>query len=276
MFARHYRLWEKHFTVVQWDQRGAGHTYGRHGWTRDVNLDRIAKDGVELTEYLCLTLGRRKIVVFGHSWGSMVAIRIVKARPELFAAYVGSGQVASWKATVQIQFDAILAHARATGDAATVAQLEAIGRPDPNDAKQYFSFTKNLMAAMAPVDREWLKTLRATATSSPESFGITPEELKNLAEGMEFTGRRVLSDQMKADLPATASRIDTAFFVIQGEGDIITPTKAAIDYFKMVTAPQKELILIRGAGHFAYLTAGEAFLKALVGEVRPAAIARGA
>jgi len=29
--AKIYRPWEKIFTVVQWDQRGAGHTFGRYG-----------------------------------------------------------------------------------------------------------------------------------------------------------------------------------------------------------------------------------------------------
>ena len=45
--------WEDFFTVVQWDQRGAGCTFGRYGQdTSDVTLDRIARDGVELAEYL--------------------------------------------------------------------------------------------------------------------------------------------------------------------------------------------------------------------------------
>src|ERR1700760_4780130 len=61
--AAHYLAWEKRFTVVQWDQRGAGHTYGRYGAkTPDMTLDRIANDGVELADYLCRTLGKRKII----------------------------------------------------------------------------------------------------------------------------------------------------------------------------------------------------------------------
>jgi len=68
--AEVYKPWEKSFTVVQWDQRGAGHTFGRYGTkTPDVTLDRISKDGVELAEYLCRQLGKKKIIVLGHSWG---------------------------------------------------------------------------------------------------------------------------------------------------------------------------------------------------------------
>jgi pimeloyl-ACP methyl ester carboxylesterase len=51
MAADKYEPWEKAFTVVQWDQRGAGHTYGRYGTqTPDVTLDRIVKDGIEVAD----------------------------------------------------------------------------------------------------------------------------------------------------------------------------------------------------------------------------------
>jgi len=111
--AEVYRPWEKAFTVVQWDQRGAGHTFGRYcAKTPDVTLDRISRDGVELAEYLCRDLGKKKIIVLGHSWGSIVATRMVQMRPELFAAYVGTGQVTSWAAMVNTQYDLVLAKAR--------------------------------------------------------------------------------------------------------------------------------------------------------------------
>src|SRR5262249_42939091 len=52
--------WEKHFTVVQWDQRGAGRTLKRNGPSiaPTLTVDRIAQDGVELAEYLRKHLGK--------------------------------------------------------------------------------------------------------------------------------------------------------------------------------------------------------------------------
>jgi hypothetical protein len=46
--------WEAHFTVVQWDQRGAGRTLGKSGPSvaSTMTLDRMKQDGIELTEYL--------------------------------------------------------------------------------------------------------------------------------------------------------------------------------------------------------------------------------
>ena len=172
-----------------------------------------------------------------------------------------------------MQFDLLLATARRKGDDATVKELEAIGRPDPANAKQYFAFNKGLGAAMAPADQAWLKTLRANASAL---MATDRKDVQDLGDGMNFSAQHVLPDQMATDLPTTAHKIDTAFFVIQGQDDVVTPTKAAIDYFEGVTAPLKGLTLIPDAGHFAFMTASKAFLAALADKVRPVAIKRGA
>jgi len=272
--AKHYKPWEKAFTVVLWDQRGAGHTYGRYGAkTPDMTLAQFTTDGLDVAEYLCRALGKRRIIVLGHSWGSVVGVMMARNRPDVFAAYVGTGQVESWKAMVNGQFDFLLAKARRDGDAATVKELEAIGRPDPADTKQFFHFSRNMRAAWPPGDQAWIASLRA---DSPASSAADPKNFQDFLDGFAFSADRLLPEQVKSDLPAQAGEIHTAFFVIQGQDDIVTPTSAAVDYFERVKAPKKELVLIPGAGHFAFMTAPDAFLAALTNKVRPLAIARGA
>lgn len=272
--AAKYRPWEAAFTVVQWDQRGAGHTFSRYGGdTPNVTLDQIVRDGLEVSENLRQRLGKKKIIVLGHSWGSIVAVNMVQRRPEMFAAYVGTGQAASWKAVVQAQFDFLLAMARLHGDAASVKMLEAIGQPDPTNLGQYFQFTRGLSAAMPAPDREWIRELRAM---TPQSLNVPPKDLQDLYAGEGFSAGHLLPEMIKTDLPASAPRIATAFFVIQGRDDITAPTAAARAYFKEVSAPVKRFILIDGAGHFAFLTHTTEFLAALTSAVRPVAISRGA
>jgi pimeloyl-ACP methyl ester carboxylesterase len=269
--ADRYVPWEKAFTVVLWDQRGAGHTYGHYGAkTPDFSLEGIAKDGVEVTEYLCHTLGKRKIIVLGHSWGTTVAIGMVKLRPDLYAAYVGTGQAESWSSTMNMRYDMALAKARQDGDAAAVKKLEAAGRPDLSDPKQAFSV--DIWPAMAPSDKAWIQSLRAQLPALQAKY---PKDMQDYQDGFQFSIDHALPDQMKLDLPKTAATIDTAFFIIQGHDDIMTPTPAAVDYFDRVTAPKKELVLIPAAGHFAFMTAPQAFLAALTDKVRPVAIADG-
>jgi alpha-beta hydrolase superfamily lysophospholipase len=53
---------------------------------------------------------------------------------------------------------------------------------------------------------------------------------------------------LATNLPKTACDINIAYFVIQGQDDIVTPTQAAVEYFKCVKAPRKERNLIANAG----------------------------
>lgn len=225
-----YAAWEQHFIIVQWDQRGAGRTFARNGETTpDVNLRRIAEDGTELVRYICEQLRKRKVIALGHSWGSIVAVTMVNSRPDLFAAYVGTGQVASWKSSVQAQFDYLLASTRVNNDTVLLQELDAIETPNPSDAEQYFRFTRGLRSAMPASDRRWLEELPAKVRSSTE---VSEQDFENLVAGMQFSGARLLDDQMAADLPSSSATFRIPFFVIQGREDISTPTTAAVTYSK--------------------------------------------
>jgi pimeloyl-ACP methyl ester carboxylesterase len=56
-------------------------------------IERMAQDGNELAAYLARRYGKRKIILWGSSWGSILAVHMAKAHPELFYAYVGTSQV---------------------------------------------------------------------------------------------------------------------------------------------------------------------------------------
>jgi hypothetical protein len=105
---------------------------------------------------------------------------------------VGTGQVASWAASVNAQFDLLLTKARADGDAATVRQFEAIGRPDPKDTHQYFAFSGGLLAAEAPSDRAWIKAIRAAV---PASLATDPKNFRDFLDGFGFSAQRILPEQ---------------------------------------------------------------------------------
>jgi pimeloyl-ACP methyl ester carboxylesterase len=266
-FVSSYALYERDFVVVQWDQRGAGRTYQRYGAaTPGLTLDRLAEDGVELARYLRARFPRRDLVVLGHSWGSAIATEMVRRRPALFAAYVGTGQIASWAESVQAQFEHLRERARATGDAGMRAELDAIGRPDPMDAEQYFSFTRPLRRFLCASDAAWLAGLLPLVRRAP---GMTEETMRALIEGAAFSGRTLLPTQMRIRLSSDALRFDVPYLVIQGRDDLFTPTAPAEAYFREVQAPRKQIVVIEGAGHFALVTHAPAFLEALRGFLAP-------
>jgi pimeloyl-ACP methyl ester carboxylesterase len=263
-----YAVYEKDFTIVQWDQRGAGKTYAKNP-DSPPEPERVELDGIELAQYLCDYLAKKKVLLLGHSWGSYLAIGMVRRRPELFAAYIGTGQVGSWRAHVQAQFDFLLSKARAANDRKRIEQLEAIGTPDPNNAEQYFSWWRMRNPYMSRDDAKWFEELEQLVRANPE---FTQEYMKTLGEGMGYSGRTILSAMLATEFPTTANTLKVPFFVIQGKEDMVTPTSVAVQYYKVVKAPKKKLILINQAGHFALVTHREEFLAALVKNVHSLAI----
>jgi pimeloyl-ACP methyl ester carboxylesterase len=103
---------EKHFVVAHWDQRGAGASCAGVDWNT-LSLDQMVNDTIELSE----KLGQgRKIFIIGHSWGSLVGVWAVERRPDLFYAYVGTGQLVHRDRQEQISYDWVVEQAQSAGD----------------------------------------------------------------------------------------------------------------------------------------------------------------
>src|SRR2546430_5029024 len=131
-----FRNWLKYFTVVQWDQRGAGRTFGRNGAASasTITPERMIQDGIELSELLKKRLHKDKIVLVGHSWGSVLGFFMVKARPELFHAFVGTGQVAAdFARNSAVAYAAIVERASREGNSQALKELKEVGAPPYND-----------------------------------------------------------------------------------------------------------------------------------------------
>src|SRR5262249_37733395 len=134
-----FRSWLRHFTVVQWDQRGAGRTLGKNGRSiaETITIDRMTQDGIELAEFLRQLLKKDKIILVGHSWGSILGIFMVKARPEIFSAFVGTGQVANPLRNYAIAYAELLKKARVLGDQNAIKELTAVGPPPYSNGRGY-------------------------------------------------------------------------------------------------------------------------------------------
>jgi pimeloyl-ACP methyl ester carboxylesterase len=257
-----YAPYEKDFVLVQWDQRGAGRTFQKLGEaTPDLTLERLVADGIELAEHLRRRFPKNRLVLMGHSWGSVVAVGMARQRPELFAAYVGTGQVSRWADSVQFQFEFLKKAARDAGDAAMLAELEAIGRPDPKNVEQYFGFTRGLRKFMHPADRAWLAGLKELFLGLP---GAAEADLEWLGNGMSFSGRALIGATVEEDLFVTAPRLELPVYVIQGRDDLSTPTEPARAWLDGLQAPEKRFVVLEEAGHFALVTHREALIAELV------------
>lgn len=124
--SSYFLSWLKYFTVVQWDQRGAGRTLRKTGESigPTMTIERMTEDGIELSDYLRRHLRKERIILVGHSWGSVFGVLMAKARPDLFYAFVGTGQVKDFKEVDGVAYRLALQTADALGDSDGVAELK--------------------------------------------------------------------------------------------------------------------------------------------------------
>jgi pimeloyl-ACP methyl ester carboxylesterase len=150
------RTWERHFTVVQWDRRGAGRTLARNGKADSGRLtfDLMAADGIEVAEHLRRRLGAEKVILFGHSQGTIVGILMARLRPDLFSAYVGTGQITDMARNEAETYPLAVQRARAAGRAKAARELARIGAP-PYPAAQTWLIKQRWSFETDPELRAW-------------------------------------------------------------------------------------------------------------------------
>ena len=139
-FLRQFIPWETDFTVVNWDQRGSGRTYGKYGSstpgmsTPELALDRLREDAREVAEYARKRLSKKRIILVGQSWGAELGLQVVKRWPELFYAFVGTGQPVSWGLKIEALERWARTQAAAAGDQESLTALNETASLPVTDA----------------------------------------------------------------------------------------------------------------------------------------------
>jgi pimeloyl-ACP methyl ester carboxylesterase len=256
-----FRAWLKTYTVVQWDQRGAGRTLGRNGRASAATLtiDRLVRDGVELADTLRTSLRKDKIILLGHSWGSVLGVLMAKAKPELFHALVGTGQAGDPARGYHVAFDALVAKARELGDVRALRELEEIGPPPYKDGPGY-RVQRRWSNAFEGADA-FIASMLGFALSAP---GYTIRDVNDWLDGQGLSAERLVPQSSTLAPSALTGRFALPVFVIQGSDDFTTPTSLAKAFVDGVEAPRKAFVTIKG-GHFAVFMNSSEFLKELDG-----------
>jgi pimeloyl-ACP methyl ester carboxylesterase len=265
-FAPAFLPWQNEFTVVDWDQRGAGRTFGRNGpdGTGVLSIDRLTQDGIELTQHLRSRLHKDKVIVLGLSFGSVIGLKMVYARPELFAAYVGSGQFVNAAEGDKLGYSLTLAQARSLENGEAIRALEAMGPPPWPDVKTRSAAKGWATRLSKPDDPASKMNVPAMLKALPD---YSDADLKNLAAGAAFSTEPLVRDAMAFDA-RTLGRFPIPLFIFQGVDDLNTPTPLVQRWFADVDAPAKDIVIVEHASHGAFFTHSQELGRLLAERVR--------
>jgi proline iminopeptidase len=267
---------EKHFIVVHWDQRGAGKTYFANATQSENSYDRMLKDAIETVAMIKKRYGKDRIVVVGHSWGSMLGLGLVQARPQDISTYVGTGQVVDITQNEAQGYQATLVEARRLNNVLAVKELTAIAPyPEANGetptpkidllrkwedafgfgiSRKYREKIENKMIDVALSSPEYsLRDISYFMNTPP-----TPPQLDKDVDGFK-------ASNWSADYKVP-------MFLFLGRHDWQTPSALAAPWLDTITAPSKKLIWFEKSAHSPMVDEPDAFAIALIEQVRPLAM----
>jgi len=248
--------WEHDFTVINWDQRGAGKTFEKNGEaTPDLTLDRLTADAVEVTRHALNRVGKRKLILVGQSFGAMLGLMVAKRAPELYYAFVGTGQFVNNPLTMDYRERWAREQAAETHDEAGLKALDDVKTLSVNDWKRIGASRKWMMS---PSDREYLKR-QADFMGSPDQ---PKREAQAWVKGYGFEANKVGKQSIVFDAMTEIPSLPVPYILIQGRDDHVTPFEPARAYWEKIRSHGKAFAAIDG-GHYACFTDTDQFLRAM-------------
>jgi pimeloyl-ACP methyl ester carboxylesterase len=282
---RLFRPQTEYFTLVEWDQRGAGKSSGDESINATMSYEQMVDDTIELIEYLQTRLKVEKVIVVGSSWGTMLGLGVIRKRPDLVHAYVGSGQGLAWRATLDESQRLMIEAAGKLGDKETLATLKAIPEEWPPE-EDWRAYRSRVLAV-----QKHLPTFRASYYPFKDPFKpqglfvidtlFSPDSplssfLNIFRSGEERYGavqalRQSLWDFNLLDKPEYYE-FEVPIIIFQGEHDWQTPNTLVKEWFSKVKAPHKEYIAFEHSAHYVITEEPAKYIHSLISRVRPFAV----
>lgn len=279
------RPWEDFFTVVNWDQRGFGRSAGTEADAArlkgTVDTKHTVADAIALIEMLRKEFGQPKIILVGQSYGTVLALKIARERPDLLYAVVTQGLAANWLKSVDLVRERLIADAQARGDVAKVQHLRDLGPvPDPKDPEAVLAYGRRFDIPI-PDEHTW-RNIRGEG----DGWGFREETLKAVSPDLSADDyaaqkgsfaahperyREAMTSVLAWDAARDVGvRFDVPLIVMQGAFDWQTDRDLAKAYFDRVCAPWKKWVEFPEAAHALNIEQPGLSVVTLVNDVAPA------
>jgi pimeloyl-ACP methyl ester carboxylesterase len=262
---------EDHFVVVSWDEPGTGKSYGAVPIS-SLTPQRFVEDAHALALLLRERFHQDKLYVYGVSWTSMLGVWLVQQYPDLFYAYISSGQMVNTTENDRMGYRLALDHALQRGDAATVAMLRRNGPPPYTGdglAAKYVAYLDVLNDYMG--SPRYALIVPLVPFFAPE-YGLVDKV--NHTRGLIDSFTVVYPQLNDLDLTAQAARLDVPVYFFVGRSDVNAMASLAEHYYDVLQAPRKQLIWLDG-GHGLDASNQGKFVDVMLNTVLPETYTRG-
>ncbi len=245
------------FTLVAFDQRGSGYAYNKkEAKTLDLTKEIYVNDVHNVVDYLKQKFNKQKIIIVGHSFGSVLGVWYVQQYPNDVLAYVGVGQCVDYIENEKLSYAWTLQEAEKVGDNKSVAILKRIGAP-LNNGKYKNEHQKCLMKQRAVLHKLGGATYSNRKPYWQELlFHEVPIMLKEYSfcgmikyvKGLSYSPNTTLA-KTNPDFMNTAKKLDVPVYLLLGHHDMNCVYTLAEKWFEQLEAPDKKIVWFESSAH---------------------------
>jgi pimeloyl-ACP methyl ester carboxylesterase len=268
MTRRYLSALEQHFVVVNWDQPGTGKSYGAADFDT-LTPGQFLSDAHELTLYLRERFDEDKIYVLGESWGSILGIWLVQQHPDLFHAFISTGQMVDPVENDTLGYEFAIERLTEQGRMDEAEQLRRNGPPPYTTDEilgKFWAINGVLNGYMqAHAHGEGVHhNLLFDSLGAPE-YGLLDKA--HWVRGLIDVFTTVYPQLNDVDLRTQATELAVPVYFIKGRWDVNAVNSLTEEYFALLDAPHKELIWFEDSAHTPLWDEPEHFTEVLVTNV---------
>lgn len=272
-FYRWERILETDYTLVYWDQRGCGNTYYRKKSAEKPTVNLLLSDLDELLDQLRDDYGAEKVILVGHSWGTLLGGIYALRHPEKVFAYVSMSQMLDFKESERASAQEAIRRANARGKTQDVTameqglvQLMSLQKLDKSAATALIRFRQKKERYLPPQYGQQGLLVRLLCPNMTWSNVKWMLNFPQLMESNEHLYEALVTEP-GLSMYDFGLRYEVPVIMIAGEWDWTTPHAMAQHYFQTLSAPYKAFFTIEGAGHLPFAekpkVCGDILLKSL-------------
>lgn len=253
------------YTIIAWDQRGCGRTYF-HNMEGDpkntmTSYEQAQEDLDDLVDYALERFEKEKVIIMGHSYGTILGSEYALAHPDKVSAYIGVAQVVSLEKSDIYSYEDALQKAKEAGD--DTSELESAfdtfqNSGDLTDMMKVRALTSKYHPADVSDQSTWM------AVTSPY-FGVDDFRwfLKQLGDMNTYfaLNKQLFDYTFTFDAYDNESTYEMPVYLISGTCDWVCPVDSIEEYAGDISAPEVRMESIEGCGHNLQYSLPEEFAK---------------
>jgi proline iminopeptidase len=263
---RHYdAALENHFVVVYWEQRGTGRSFHPDIPRSSMTIARMLRDLDELVDTVRSRFGHDRVVLLGHSWGTILGTLYARDHPEKVAAYVGVAQIANFAEGERTSLQWAMQEAERRRDTRALEALRTMA-PAPKSVAQELTLGR-WVERFGGTLRGGLSTgkLLWTALRTDEA-GLM--DIVRFGRGNRFSLEALRPEYSRVEL-TRVRRFQVPIVFMLGRHDWHVPAVLAAKYFETIEAPRKTLVWFEHSAHNPPFEEPNAFVQAMLQIVVP-------